>query len=160
MPATTATGAGTSATGATAGIPSSPGSSAANSIGGMPATTATGAGTSATGATAGIPSSPGSSAANSIGGMPATTATGATAGATSPTGTALKTGQTSFDGAVSKGARTCGGTIGGLPCLFPFDFNGTVYNSCVPVENGGLPWCATSYYKESREAADWGNCDC
>ena len=51
-----------------------------------------------------------------------------------------------------------GGTNPGDACLFPFMYQGVTYYVCANVGNNGVPWCATSYHKNSIQALLWGEC--
>ena len=43
-----------------------------------------------------------------------------------------------------KGCNTNGGSHPNVPCVFPFIYKGTTYTGCTDVDNGGVPWCATT----------------
>ena len=48
----------------------------------------------------------------------------------------------------------------GETCVFPFVFNGTLYNGCTRVDNKNVAWCATAVdTKGVRVAGRWGNCE-
>lgn len=72
-----------------------------------------------------------------------TTTTTTTEPATTPT--------PSCNGVIS----TSGGTGGGAPCQFPFEYGGVEYSSCITTNNAGTPWCATALPYSPNA---WGNC--
>ena len=39
----------------------------------------------------------------------------------------------------------------GMPCAFPFQYEGEEYTECTGVGNGGVPWCYV-------DSSDWGEC--
>ena len=41
----------------------------------------------------------------------------------------------------------------GISCDVPFVYQGEYYDSCINVDNGGIPWCYTNSTKK-----DWGTC--
>ncbi|KAG2459180.1 LY75 protein, partial [Polypterus senegalus] len=52
---------------------------------------------------------------------------------------------------------TSKGNSFGLPCEFPFKYNGTWHDDCVSDEReGGLPWCSTSEDYDIDQ--QWGLC--
>ena len=52
---------------------------------------------------------------------------------------------------------TIGGTAGARSvCIFPFNYRGITYTGCSSVDNGGVPWCYTSFNYENDHL--WGNC--
>jgi phosphatidylethanolamine N-methyltransferase len=66
------------------------------------------------------------------------------------------------------GERTCGGTAGGAPCIFPFEKDGESHDACTFRRHVDL-WCRTAppsaAYAEAHalvdgSAAPWGECNC
>ena len=53
-------------------------------------------------------------------------------------------------------ARRCTTTTSGIPCRFPFVYNGITYDECTTVDFGGTPWCATG----DNPDIDYGICQC
>ena len=39
----------------------------------------------------------------------------------------------------------------GIPCQLPFQYNGNYYDTCINVDNGGVPWCYTNIEKKYWE---------
>eukprot|EP00941_MAST-03F_sp_MAST-3F-sp1_P006443 g6443.t1 len=65
-------------------------------------------------------------------------------------------------------SRTCGGTGGGAPCIFPFTKDGYEFNECTFYKNNDL-WCSTSGSSEKYidnflitdgSKQPWGLCNC
>merc|ERR1712223_1024824 len=50
-----------------------------------------------------------------------------------------------------------GRTTMGSRCVFPFQYNGRIFNTCIYANNGGVPWCATSSWLPS--VSSYGNCN-
>ena len=52
-----------------------------------------------------------------------------------------------------------------LPCIFPFKYNGGVYNTCtneMKHVTNNLPWCSTKIDETGYHIGgegNWGNCD-
>ncbi|XP_071745086.1 uncharacterized protein [Lepeophtheirus salmonis] len=44
-----------------------------------------------------------------------------------------------------------------IPCMFPFIYKGFEYSNCASVDNGNVPWCAISLYREGF-ARVFGEC--
>ena len=42
----------------------------------------------------------------------------------------------------------------GMPCELPFAYNGNYYDTCINVDNDGVPWCYTN-----ATLKYWGICD-
>ena len=45
-------------------------------------------------------------------------------------------------------------TKSGVPCILPLKYEGKMYDDCVGIDNGGIPWC---YIDEQRN--EWDNCE-
>ena len=41
---------------------------------------------------------------------------------------------------LATGSTTCT-TESGIPCAIPFLYKGKYYDSCIDIDNGGVPWC-------------------
>jgi len=62
--------------------------------------------------------------------------------------------------AVCAPTPTCGGDAKGMPCLFPFTFQGTEHHSCIDGGFGYL-WCPTNKdFGTNGVFAGWGKCEC
>ena len=52
------------------------------------------------------------------------------------------------------------GAPAGIACAFPFQYDGTVYSSCVVTDADTVPWCATADWHNDALAASapylWG----
>ena len=67
---------------------------------------------------------------------------------------------------LSESCITVGGPASGLPCIFPFKFNGITHNNCTMnkahlTNNKG--WCSTKVDASGQHIGaqgNWGNCDC
>ena len=60
------------------------------------------------------------------------------------------------------GCKTVGGRVTGKPCVFPFRYNGVLYNECTKVFDTKL-WCSTSTNSSNdHQSGNWGYCpsDC
>ena len=51
---------------------------------------------------------------------------------------------------------TQGGNSAGAHCAFPFIFKGEIFETCTPLANNGVLWCAVSSNYDSDGI--WGNC--
>jgi len=61
--------------------------------------------------------------------------------------------------AESDSCRTVSGAKPNLPCVFPFRFDGQVYNRCVSLQ-GEKPWCSTLTNAFGvHVTGNWGDCD-
>ena len=55
--------------------------------------------------------------------------------------------------------RSCAGT-GGEHCVFPMDYYGTVYYSCIKEEGDWIdPWCATEVDSDGGYIGEWAECN-
>ena len=45
------------------------------------------------------------------------------------------------------------------PCVFPYEYGGTLHNECKDHDNSGRDWCATKV-KSGNKLDKWGYCDC
>ena len=46
----------------------------------------------------------------------------------------------------------------GIPCQLPFEYNGNYYDTCINVDNGGVPWCYTDLEKKYWEICNNSTC--
>ena len=47
-------------------------------------------------------------------------------------------------------------------CIFPFMFNGRIFNTCTTIDGDATPWCATSVNEQTGEfdsSHTWEYCD-
>ena len=42
----------------------------------------------------------------------------------------------------------------GTACQFPMYYNGKGYDNCIAIDNGGIPWCYTTFGHNN-----WGSCN-
>merc|ERR1712243_398603 len=49
-------------------------------------------------------------------------------------------------------------TVSCPQCKFPFTYRGIKYRECTTVDNGGIPWCATTTHSNG-DSNLWKNCD-
>ena len=57
----------------------------------------------------------------------------------------------------SPGCTASGGDKDG-PCIFPYEYEGTVHNECKDHDYSGKEWCATEV--DDGELEKWGYCGC
>ena len=58
----------------------------------------------------------------------------------------------------SLGCITNGGNKPNTPCVFPFNFKGTVYKACTGIEHTTF-WCSTKVDDDGNHVdGKWGNC--
>ena len=72
---------------------------------------------------------------------------------------ALCTQESGANSHSTSACKTVSGAKPNLPCVFPFRYNGRVYNSCV---SAGFddPWCSTLTNMFGVHVnGNWGNCD-
>ncbi|XP_040581395.1 matrix metalloproteinase-9 [Lepeophtheirus salmonis] len=50
-------------------------------------------------------------------------------------------------------------TVGGIPCKFPFSYNGNTYSKCTSADNNGVKWCPINKYPGSSEAFHYEECN-
>ena len=46
------------------------------------------------------------------------------------------------------------------PCVFPFKYNGVIYNGCTKTKNKNVLWCSTKTDEQGNyiTGGNWGNC--
>ena len=60
----------------------------------------------------------------------------------------------------NKVCRTYGGPEPNQECIFPYQYNGTVYSTCITNGLGNQPWCSTKVdSNENHVLGKWGYCD-
>ncbi len=46
-----------------------------------------------------------------------------------------------------------------VPCVFPFNYEGTTYTECTTIDNFAIPWCSTEVDSNGKFVrGKWGDC--